>query len=207
MRYLFILVAFFIVTSVHAQKDPLAKAILDKIGETVKKSNGILVSLQLVSKNSKGKPMGTKAISLQMKGEKYQLKQGTTKIICDGTTIYNFDGANTITKSSVSESDQTLSPQKLLAGSYDKDFNYKLLAQNPGDATIELTPIDKRKSFQKVTLVVDKIKMALKSATIMDKSNNSSEVKVTSINYKANVNEAIFKFNRADYPKNVEIID
>jgi outer membrane lipoprotein-sorting protein len=207
MRYLFILVAFFIVTSVHAQKDPLAKAILDKIGETVKKSNGILVSLKLVSKNSKGKPMGTKTISLQMKGEKYQLKQGTTKIICDGITIYNFDGANTITKSSVSESDQTLSPQKLLAGSYDKDFNYKLLGQNPGDATIELTPIDKRKSFQKVTLVVDKIKMALKSATIMDKSNNSSEVKVTSINYKANVNEAIFKFNRADYPKNVEIID
>lgn len=207
MRYLFLLFSFFIITSLHAQKDPLAKAVLDKIGDTVKKSKGILVSLQLVSKNSKGKAMGTKAISLQMKGDKYQLKQGSTKIICDGVTIYNFDGANTITKSSVSESDQTLSPQKLLSGSYDKDFNYKLLSQDAGKATIELTPIDKRKSFQKVTLVVDKIKLALKSATIVDKSNNITEVNVSSINYKAKVDEAIFKFNRGDYPKNAEIID
>ncbi len=207
MRYLFLLFSFFIITSLHAQKDPLAKAVLDKIGDTVKKSKGILVSLQLVSKNSKGKAMGTKAISLQMKGDKYQLKQGSTKIICDGVTIYNFDGANTITKSSVSESDQTLSPQKLLSGSYDKDFNYKLLSQDAGKATIELTPIDNRKSFQKVTLVVDKIKLALKSATIVDKSNNITEVNVSSINYKAKVDEAIFKFNRGDYPKSAEIID
>jgi outer membrane lipoprotein-sorting protein len=207
MKYLFILFSFFIITSLHAQKDPLAKVVLDKIGDTVKKSKGILVSLQLVSKNSKGKAMGTKAISLQMKGEKYLLTQGSTKIICDGVNIYNFDGANTITKSSVSESDQTLSPQKLLSGSYDKDFNYKLLSQDAGKATIELTPIDKRKSFQKVTLVVDKKKLALKSAIIVDKSNNITEVNVSPINYKAKVDEAIFKFNRGDYPKNAEIID
>jgi outer membrane lipoprotein-sorting protein len=207
MKYLFLLFSFFIITSLHAQKDPLAKVVLDKIGDTVKKSKGILVSLQLVSKNSKGKAMGTKAISLQMKGEKYLLTQGSTKIICDGVNIYNFDGANTITKSSVSESDQTLSPQKLLSGSYDKDFNYKLLSQDAGKATIELTPIDKRKSFQKVTLVVDKKKLALKSAIIVDKSNNITEVNVSSINYKAKVDEAIFKFNRGDYPKNAEIID
>jgi outer membrane lipoprotein-sorting protein len=207
MRYLLLLFSFFIITSLHAQKDPLAKTVLDKIGDTVKKSKGIQVSLQLVSKNSKGKKMGTKDIILLMKGEKYLLTQGSTKIICDGVNIYNFDGANTITKSSVIESDQTLSPQKLLSGSYDKDFNYKLLSQDAGKATIELTPIDKRKSFQKVTLVVDKKKLALKSAIIVDKSNNITEVNVSPINYKAKVDEAIFKFNRGDYPKNAEIID
>ena len=196
-----------IVTSLQAQKDPAAKTVLDQIGTKVKQAKGILVKLQLVSKNSKGKAMGTKDISLKMKGDKYQLVQGAIEIICDGATIYNFDGASTITKSSVAEADQTLSPQKLLAGNYDKDFNFKLLSQDGSKATIELSPIDKRKNFQKVTLVVDKTKSALSSATIIDKSNNITDVKVLSINYGASVDDGVFKFNKGKYPKNVEIID
>lgn len=207
MRYLLVIVALVIGTSVQAQKDPAAKSVLDQIGAKVKQAKGILVKLQLISKNNKGKALGTKDISLKMKGEKYQLQQGAIEIICDGTTIYNYDGASTITKSSVAESDQTLSPQKLLSGNYDKDFNFKLLGQDGAKATIELSPLDKRKNFQKVTLVVDKGKWALSGATIVDKSNNITDVKVLSINYAAAVDEGAFKFNKGKYPKNVEIID
>jgi outer membrane lipoprotein-sorting protein len=207
MRIPFIFLAFFVCLSTFAQKDPSAKAILDQMGVKVKNSKGIIVSLQLVSKNSQGKALGTKQISLKMKGDKYYLKQGVMEILCDGKIIYNFDGLNTISKSSVEESDQTLSPQKLLAGNYDKDFNYSLLGQNNSNATIELIPLDKRKSFQKVTLIVDKVKLALSSASIVDKSNNSTLVKVLSINYAAVLADNLFLFNRAKYPKNVEIFD
>ncbi len=207
MRIPFILLAFFACLSTFAQKDPSAKAILDQIGAKVNDSKGILVSIQMVSKNSQGKAMGTKQINLKMKAEKYYLKQGLMEILCDGAIIYNFDGVNTISKSSVEEADQTLSPQKLLAGNYDKDSNYRLLGQTASNATIELIPLDKRKSFQKVTLVVDKIKSALSSASILDKSNNSTFVKVLSINYKAVLADNLFLFNRAKYPKNVEIFD
>jgi outer membrane lipoprotein-sorting protein len=207
MRIPFILLAFFACLSTFAQKDPSAKAILDQMGAKVKDSKGILVSIQMVSKNSQGKALGTKQISLKMKADKYYLKQGLMEILCDGKIIYNFDGVNTISKSSVAESDQTLSPQKLLAGNYDKDFNYNLLGQTASNATIELIPLDKRKSFQKVTLVIDKIKTALSSASILDKSNNSTLVKVLSINYKVVLADNLFLFNRAKYPKNVEIFD
>jgi outer membrane lipoprotein-sorting protein len=207
MRIPLILLAFLTSLTLNAQKDASAKAILDQVGAKVKDSKGILVSIQMVSKNSQGKAMGTKQINLKMKGDKYYLKQELMEILCDGKTIYNFDGANTISKSSVSESDQTLSPQKLLAGNYDKDFNYSLLAQTTSNATIELIPLDKRKSFQKVTLVVDKVKSALSSASILDKSNNSTLVKVLSINYNAVLADNLFLFNRAKYPKNVEIFD
>ena len=207
MKIPFILLAFLTSLTLNAQKDASAKAILDQMGAKVKDSKGILVSIQMVSKNSQGKAMGTKQINLKMKGDKYYLKQGLMEILCDGKTIYNFDGANTISKSSVSESDQTLSPQKLLAGNYDKDFNYSLLAQTNSNATIELIPLDKRKSFQKVTLVVDKVKSALSSASILDKSNNSTLVKVLSINYNVVLADNLFLFNRAKYPKNVEIFD
>ena len=207
MKFPFILLAFFSCFSTYAQKDPSAKAILDQMGAKVKNSKGIIVSLQLVSKNSQGKALGTKQISLKMKGDKYYLEQGVMEILCDGKIIYNFDGLNTISKSSVEESDQTLSPQKLLAGNYDKDFNYSLLGQTNSNATIELIPLDKRKSFQKVTLIVDKVKLALSSASIVDKSNNSTLVKVLSINYAAVLADNLFLFNRAKYPKNVEIFD
>lgn len=190
-----------------AQKDALAKQILDQVGANVKASKGILVNITLTSKNNKGKSMGTKQIALQMKGDKYLLKEGKMEILCDGLNIYNFDGANSISKSSVSESDQTLSPQKLLSGNYDKDFNFKLLSQDNTKATIELYPIDKRKSFQKVTLVINKLQSALASALILDKSNNQTDVKVGSINYAASLNDKIFQFNRAKYPKNAEIFD
>ena len=83
----------------------------------------------------------------------------------------SYDGS--FDDSNISESDQTLSPQKLLSGNYDKDFNYSVLSQNSNSATIELIPIDKRKSFQKVTLVIDKLKSALSTATILDKSTNN----------------------------------
>ena len=207
MRYLLLSMILFTFGAAQAQKDPAAKAILDQIGAKVKDAKGILVSIQLISKNNKGKALGTKLINLKMKGEKFLLQQGAMEIVCDGANIYNFDGVNSISKSSVAESDQTLSPQKLLSGNYDKDFNFNLLNQDGGKETIELSPIDKRKNFQKVTLVVDKSKSALSNASILDKSNNITDVKVVSINYAAPLADKIFLFNRAKYPKNVEIFD
>ncbi len=207
MRLLYLLFAFLPVVSVTAQKDNQAKTILDQIGTKVKGAKGVLASIQLVSQNSKGKALGTKTINLKMKGDKYVLKQGSTEILCDGSKIYNFDGVNTISKSNVAESDQALSPQKLLSGSYDKDFNYSLLSQNNSFATIELIPLDKRKNFQKVTLVIDKLKSALSTASILDKSNNSTFVKVLSINYGVVLVDKLFLFDRTKYPKNVEIFD
>ena len=207
MKTFFISVLTILTLSATAQKDALAKQILDQVGAKVKASKGILVNITLTSKNNKGKSMGTKQIALQMKGDKYLLKEGKMEILCDGLNIYNFDGANSISKSSVAESDQTLSPQKLLSGNYDKDFNFKLLSQDNTKATIELYPIDKRKSFQKVTLVINKLQSALASALILDKSNNQTDVKVGSINYAASLNDKIFQFNRAKYPKNAEIFD
>jgi len=207
MRIVLFCLLSILTLQLHAQKDPNAKAILDKIGAKVKASKGILVKIQLVSKNNKGKALGTKWIQLKMKGEKYLLNEGKLEILCDGISIFNFDGINTISKSSLAETEQTLSPQKLLSGNYDKDFNFKLLAQNAKTATIELYPIDRKKAFQKVTLVIDKVKSALANALILDKSNNITDVKVVSINYTASLEDKLFVFNRSKYPKNVEIFD
>ncbi len=191
----------------QAQNDPNAKKVIDAFGSKVKASKGITASFSLKSFSSKGKANGSKALSLSMRGEKYVLKQGKTEIICDGKNVYNFDGAKTIIKSAVEESSQTLSPQKLLAGSYDKDFSYKLVNSNGNFNEIEMVPLDKRKNFQKVNLFFNKKTSLLAKASIVDKSNNITELGVNNINLNAKLADAIFVFTRSNYPKDAEILD
>ena len=192
---------------VNAQNDPAAKKVIDAFGAKVKASKGIVASFTLNSFTSKGRAAGSKALSISMQGEKYVLKQGKTEIICDGKSVYNFDGNKTITKSSVEEGSQTLSPQKLLAGSYDKDFTYKLLSSSGAFNEIEMLPIDKRKNFVKVNLFFDKVKNSLLKARILDKSNNITELKVNTFNMATSLNDNLFVFNKTKYPKDVEILD
>lgn len=209
MHKLYITALFSICTFLftQAQNDPNAKKVIDAFGTKVKASKGITASFSLKSFTSKGKSNGNKALSLSMRGEKYVLKQGKTEIICDGKNVYNYDGAKTITKTVVEESSQTLSPQKLLAGSYDKDFSYKLVNTNGSFNEIEMVPLDKRKNFQKVTLFFNKKTSLLSKASIVDKSNNITELGVNNINLNAKLADAIFVFTRSNYPKDAEILD
>lgn len=190
-----------------AQNDPAAKKVLDAVGAKVKGSKGITANCTLSSINSKGKANGVQSASIQMKGEKYLIKQGKSEIICDGANTYRFDGEKTITKTGVEEGSQTLSPQKLLAGAYDKDFTYKLLSTPGAYYEIEMKPIDARKNFQKVNLFIDKAKSTFAKARILDKSNNITEVKISNLNLNATLSDALFVFNKAKYPKDVEILD
>ena len=205
--YACFLYLFAFTLSAFSQNDPAAKKVLDEVGAKVKTAKGISANCTLSSFTSKGKANGSQTISLQMKGEKYLLNQGKTEIICDGSNVYRFDGEKTITKSAVDESTQTLSPQKLLSGAYDKDFTYKLLPSAGAFYEIEMKPIDNRKNFQKVNLFIDKSKSTFAKARILDKSNNITEVKIANLNLNAVVADNKFVFNKAKYPKDVEILD
>jgi len=202
----FLTLALF-VNIAFAQNDPNAKKVLDAVSAKVKSFKGISANFTIKSVSSKGKDNGAKAGTIAIKGQKYLLKQGKNEIICDGTNIYNFDGNKTITKSLLEESNQTLSPQNLLSNFYDKDFNYKLVSSAGAFNEIEMTPIDKRKSFQKVNIFIDKTKSMITKAKVLDKSNNTLEFVLSNLNTTANFPDANFQFNRAKYPKDAEILD
>ncbi len=205
--YLTFVALLFFVSQLFAQNDPNAKKVLESVSTKVKGFKGVTASFTIKSVNNKGKNNGTKTGSIAIKGQKYLLKQAKNEIICDGTNIYNYDGAKTITKSLLEESSQTLSPQNLLSNFYDKDFNYKLKSSTGNFHEIEMTPIDKRKSFQRVTVYVDKTKSIITKAKVLDKSNNTIEFVLSNINTAATIPDANFQFNRSKYPKDAEILD
>jgi outer membrane lipoprotein-sorting protein len=205
--YLPLFSVLFICSQLFAQSDPNAKKVLELVSSKVKGFKGISANFTIKSVNAKGKDNGIKTGSIAIKGQKYVLKQGKNEIICDGTNIYNFDGSKTITKSLLEESNQTLSPQNLLSNFYDKDFNYKLVSSTGNFHEIEMTPIDKRKSFQKVNVFIDKTKSIITKAKVLDKSNNTLEFVLSNLNTAANLSDASFQFVRSKYPKDAEILD
>lgn len=199
------LILFFNLAS--AQNDPNAKKVLDGVSAKMKNFKGIAANFSIKSVSSKGKDNGAKMGTISIKGQKYRLKQGKNEIICDGVSIYNFDGNKTITKSLLEESNQTLSPQNLLSNFYDKDFNYKLISSKGNFHEIEMTPIDKRKSFQKVNIFVDKTRNMITKAKVLDKSNNLLEFVLSNLNTNATLPDIDFQFVRSKYPKDAEILD
>ena len=173
----------------------------------MKTFKGIKADFSIKSISAKGKANGIKTGNIVIKNQKYVLKQGKTEIICDGKTIWNFDGSKTITVSPADESNQTLSPQNLLSNFYDKDFNYKLLSSVGNFYQVELTPIDKRKSFKTVTVFIDKVKSMITKALILDISNNKVEFSLNNLNTTEPIQDNLFIFNKAKYPKDIEILD
>ncbi|GAC1397834.1 MAG: hypothetical protein NVSMB63_18160 [Sediminibacterium sp.] len=203
--FLFVFVLF--TQWVFAQNDPNAKKVLDALSAKVKSFKTITTTFTIRQFTSRGRNTGAKTGNISVKGQMYILKQGKLEVVSDGNKTYSYDGNKTITVSSAEDAAQTLTPQKILSGSYDKDFTYKLISSKGGFNQIELRPIDPRKNFQKVDVFIDKARNMIAKAVILDKSNNTVQVNFSNLVTNAKLADNLFTFNRSRYPKDVEILD
>lgn len=204
----FLLVAFSVVTmAANAQNDPNAKKVLDGVSAKLKTFKGIAADFSYVSKGRSGKTNSNVAGKINIKGEKYYIKQGATEIFSNGAKTWNYNGNNEVTVTPVEGDSQALTPQKLLTNFYDKDFSYKLVSSAGNYNEIEMTPLDKRKNFQKVNVFVDKVKMMITKARVLDKSSNTIEFTLKNINTNATIPDATFVFNKSKYKKDIEVIE
>ncbi len=193
--------------SVEAQNDASAKKVLDAVSSKLKTFKGISANFSYVSKSRSGKVNNNVAGKIAIKGQKYYIKQGATEIFSDGAKTWNYNGSNEVTVSTPDADNQTLTPQKLLSNFYDKDFTYRLVSSTGNFHEIEMMPIDKRKNFQKVNVFVDKTKTMITKARILDKSSNTIEFALNTINTNASIPDNTFVFNKSKYKKNIEVIE
>jgi outer membrane lipoprotein carrier protein len=193
--------------SAKAQNDPAAKKILDAVKAKVKTYKGINAGFTLLSKSRSGKINNNVNGKIAVKGNKYYIKDGGKEIFSDGSKTWNYNGDDEVTVTSADAEDNELSPQKLLTDFYNKDFTYKLISSAGNFNEIQLTPIDKRKNFQKVNVFVDKTKMMITRAKVVDKSNNTIEFNLKNINTSSDIPDDTFVFNQKKYKKNIEVIE
>lgn len=209
--YLLTGLVFALFSAVAQSNDPAAKKILDAVSNKFKTFKSVQSTFTLQIEDSKGKIQGTKKGTVYMKGDKYRVSITGQEIFSNGKDVWSYDkGANEVTITQLDPSGSGITPQKLFTSFYDKDFLYKLNGQKKvGSKTlqeIELTPVDKTKSFHKVYLLVDKATNTIYSTKILEKNGNKYSYTVNSLNGKSPIADNVFVFNKSNYP-GVEEVD
>lgn len=202
--FLMLIVSFISVAT--AQNDPNAKKILDEVSAKLKTLKGVTANFSYTTKDRNKALKGSVKGVINIKANKYYIKQGTTEIFCNGAKVWNFNGEDEVTVADVEgDDDKMLSPQKLLSNFYDKDFIYKLVASDATSHEIQMVPTDKRKNFKQVNVFVDKKQKLILKAKVLDKSDNLIEFALTSVNSNANIPDSKFAFDAAKHP-GVEVV-
>ncbi len=195
----------------HAQNnslgknDPDAKKILDQVSAKIKSFKSVQATFTLAVEDSKGKQQGVKKGVFYQKGAQYRVTITGQDIFCDGKNTWTYDkSTNEVTITKVDPTAKAISPEKFFTDFYDKDFLYKLngnVKQGAKDLQeIELTPIDKTKTFYKVYLYVDKKTKTTYSVKIMQKDGTKYTLTFNSINGSTPINDAQLVFDKSKYP-------
>ena len=191
--------------------DPDAKKILDGVSAKFKSFKTVQATFTYKVENTDGKVLSTKKGTVAMKGTKYRVSFSGQQIFCDGTTVWNYDKAtNEVTISKLDAANGTITPQKLFTDFYDKDFLYKLNGEkkdkNKVLQEIEMTPVDKGKSFHKVYLMIDKAAKNIYSTKVLENTGDRYSYTVNTIKTNQTIADSQFVFDKSKYP-GVEEVD
>lgn len=204
--YLLLLVCMGLSELATAQNDPNAKKVLDEVSAKIKTFKGITANFSYTTKDRNKALKGSAKGIINIKGQQYYLKQGTTEIFCNGAKVWNYNGEDEVTIADVDNEDtKMLTPQKLLSNFYDHDFTYKLVSSAGTSHEIVMYPTDKRKNFKQVTVYVDKTKKMILKAKVIDKSDNIIEFSLTNVITNASLADSKFVFDAAKHP-GVEVV-
>lgn len=217
MRLLLFGVFIFFGSNVFSQNnslganDPAAKTILDNVSAKFKTYKTVIANFTLSITDANGKVQGSKRGVVYMKGSKYRVSISGQEIFSDGDNIWTYDkSANEVQITKFDPTANTITPQKMFTNFYDKDFLYKLNGETKrGKKTIqeiELTPVDKTKTFFKVLVGIDKISRNIVSTKVFEKNGNRYIYTITNMKTNTPVAESLFKFDTKSYPK-VEVVD
>jgi len=193
------------------KNDPDAKKVLDALTVKLKSYNAIQANFSLKVEDSKGKLQGTKSGLAYVKGNKYHISITGQEIFSDGKDIWTYDkSANEVTITKSDPSAKTISLEKIFTNFYDKDFLYKLNGESKAGARtlqeVELTPVDKTKSFYKVLLYIDKTLHTMVTVKWFEKGGNRYILDTNKLNGNAPLTDGQLAFNKAKYP-GVEEVD
>ena len=193
------------------KNDPEAKKVLDALSAKLKSYKAVQANFTLKVEDSKGKLQGSKSGVVYIKGSTYHISITGQEIYSDGKDVWTFDkSSNEVTLTKSDPGTTSISPEKFFSDFYDKDFLYKLNGDvKLADRTVqevELTPVDKAKSFYKVLLYIDGTKHTMVSIKWFDKGGNRYTLDTNKLNGNAPLTDVQLAFNKAKYP-GVEVVD
>lgn len=197
--------------------DAKAKAILDEVAAKTKGYTSIKAEFVSVGEkqvtNTESKVTDTQTGTLQLKGEKYKLEVKGQVIFSDSKTQWTYiKESNEVQINNAPDPKATdnINPVNIFT-LYEKGYKYKYSKEDVLNGVkvdvIDLFPLaPEKKSYHTIKLIIDKVKKQIVSVKILNKNGTSSTITVKSFTPNAEMPDAMFTFNKADY-KGVEVVD
>jgi outer membrane lipoprotein-sorting protein len=200
------------ITTLLAQTDAKAKAILAEVSKKYRSYNVIRTDFSYTISNPQANIKETKSGTLyvQSKANKYKVILGDQELMSDGKNQWTYlKDDKEVQLSEVDNTSNALNPAKIYT-IYEKGFKYIYTGDTKSNGrvynTIDLTPLDSKNSFFKVRLSVDKLKKQIKNAVIFDKNGSRYTYTVKSFTPVVKINDSFFAFDKKNYP-GAEVVD
>src|SRR5690606_39846779 len=106
-------------------QDLKAKTILNKASANFKKLKSLKAEFSLSINDATGKARESRTGTFFLMGDKYKIVMKEQEIITDCKSVWTvYKDQNEVHISTYDPKEQSFSPTKLFAGSYEKDYNY-----------------------------------------------------------------------------------
>jgi outer membrane lipoprotein-sorting protein len=209
--FLFFLMLFGTYSQAFAQKDAMAKDLLDKSSEIFTRSAGISAFFTFNIKNVRAKTAESFDGTILMKGDKFFLSTPEADAWFDGKTqwVYLKNNQEVNISEPTKEELQLMTPA-ILFRIYKKDFNYKYVGERTdikGFPVYELELIPQKKTdIKKIIVQVDKKNNLPVSIVILNKNEINNNIYINKYQTGQNYSDDTFVFDKKKY-SGVEIID
>lgn len=196
----------------YSQNAAKAKTILAEVSKKYKSYQVVKATFSFTIDNPKAKIKNTEHGTLYVKANanKYKMIMDERELISDGKNQWTHLIADQeVQLTEVDNSSDALNPAQIFT-LYEKGFNPLYTGEKKTGSkvyqTIELTPVDKRKSYSKVILSIDKAAKQIAKVLVMEKDGSKYTYQVKSFVPNVKVPESTFTFNTKEYP-GVEVVD
>ena len=200
------------VLGLHAQTDAKAKAILAEVSKKYRSYNIIKTDFSFTLENPQAKIKETQQGSLIANSEanKYKVTMTDQELYSDGKSQWTYLKDNKeVQITDVDNNADGVNPAKIFTV-YEKGYKSLLTGEKKVGAktlqTIDLSPLDIKKSVFKIRLTIDKALKQITNVVIFDKSGNKYTYAIKTFTPNVKVADTVFAFDAKKYP-GVEVVD
>jgi outer membrane lipoprotein-sorting protein len=192
--------------------DAKAKAILAEVSKKYRAYNVIKTDFSFTLENPQAKIKETQQGSLvaNSNANKYKVTMTDQELYSDGKSQWTYLKANKeVQVTDVDNNTDGINPAKIFT-IYEKGYKYLFTGEKKVGTktlqTIDLSPLDIKKSIFKIRLTIDKVAKQITNVVIFDKSGNRYTYAIKSFTPNVKVAESAFAFDAKKYP-GVEVVD
>ena len=190
--------------------DPEAKKILEKTSKKFSKLKSFQVKFRLKLDMPETDEDEIKEGTLYVNGDKYRLDFGDQLVVSDGKTVWTYvKETNEVQITEEDPENQMFKPRDLFSD-FGDEYIYALLGTKKlkeyTTYVIDMTPIDKSKSYFKIRLYIDTKTYEIRRAIVFEKSGIRYALDIISFIPNAPIPNVLFTFDTTAYP-NIQVTD